>query len=144
MYSNSKNYLIAANWKMNTLVSECRSLAIAATDLSWTDELEILICPPFTHLQTLQSLQLDGIRIGAQNCHHQIKGAYTGEISVDMLKDLNCDYVIIGHSERRMMNSEENEIIHLKIKLAIESGLQIIYCCGETSDARNKNHMKPF
>jgi len=139
-----KKYLIAANWKMNTLASECKALAIAITDVDWSEQLEIVICPPFTHLSELQSIRKDGVLIGAQNCHDKTNGAFTGEISAEMLVDLKCDYVIIGHSERRAMNPNENALIHSKIKAAIGAGLNVIYCCGESKDIREQNNEMNF
>jgi triosephosphate isomerase (TIM) len=139
-----RKILIAANWKMNILPSETRSLAIAATDLEWPDFVEVLICPPFTHLTHLQSLLEDGVRIGAQNCHEKRSGAYTGEVSAEMLKDLKCQYVILGHSERRAANPNEQSNLKEKIVTAIQSGLKVIYCCGETLEIREKNQEKEF
>ena len=141
---STKNYLIVANWKMNTLASECKALAIAVTDVEWSDQIEVVICPPFTHLSELQNLRKDGILLGAQNCHEKTSGAFTGEISAEMLVDLNCDYVIIGHSERRMMNPNENPMIHSKIKAAIGAGLNVIYCCGESKEIREQNNEMNF
>lgn len=134
---NGGNILIAANWKMNILPSESRTLAIACTDLEWSGQLEVLICPPYTHLQNMKSLQLDGIKLGAQNCSEHKKGAYTGEVSAAMLVDLQCEYVILGHSECRDNNPNENARICAKINAAVSSGLKVIYCCGEPQEFRN-------
>lgn len=136
--------LIAANWKMNVLPSECKALAIAITDVEWAQKIEILICPPFTHLQVLQDIRKDGILLGAQNCHSKSKGPYTGEISAEMLKDLNCDYVIIGHSERRAMNANEDDEISSKLQSALNNGLKVIYCCGESLQTREAGNEKEF
>jgi triosephosphate isomerase len=136
--------LIAANWKMNVLPSECKALAIAITDVEWPEQIEVLICPPHTHLQALQDIRKDGIFLGAQNCHAKSKGPYTGEISAEMLKDLNCDYVIIGHSERRAMNPNEDDEISSKLQSALSNGLKVIYCCGESLQTREAGGEKEF
>lgn len=136
--------LIAANWKMNVLPSESQSLAFSLCDLAWSENIEVLICPPFTHLFALRDLRKDGICLGAQDCHEALKGPYTGEVSALMLKDLNCDYVILGHSERRRMNPHEDQNIHSKIKTAMASDLNVIYCCGESLDIRIANAEKDF
>lgn len=140
----TKKYLIAANWKMNTLPSECQALVVAITDIEWPKHVEVLICPPFTHLHHLQNFRKDGILLGAQNCHDKSSGAYTGEISAEMLVNLQCDYVILGHSERRAMYPNENIQIHSKIKSAIDAGLQTIYCCGESKETREHGNEMTF
>ncbi len=134
----NKKFLVAANWKMNVLPSEAHALAISITDIEWPDHVELVIFPPFTHLSGLQGIRKDGIKLGAQNCHEKLKGAFTGEISAEMLIDLKCDYVIIGHSERRAMNPNENGLISSKIKTAIEAGLHVMYCCGESKEIREQ------
>lgn len=90
---------------------------------------EVVICPPFVFVSLL-----NGLTIGAQNVFYEEKGSFTGEVSADMLKDLGVEYVIIGHSERRKHFGETDEIINKKIKKALESGLKIIFCVGETQE----------
>ena len=98
---------------------------------------DMVVCPPFTALyQTAEILKNSKIKLGAQDMHWEESGAYTGEISASMLKALNCDYVIIGHSERRQYFGETNQIVNNKVKSAIESGLIAILCVGESLEQR--------
>lgn len=129
MGSQEKKRFIAANWKMHSKPSEALALAFELTDGLEDTNTEVVICAPFTHLDRLNSLKSKGIILGAQNCHFADKGAYTGEISATMLSDLGCQYVIIGHSERRNLDTVES--IPLRIEQAIAAGLKVIFCCGE-------------
>jgi len=109
---------------------------------------EIIICPPFTYLNAI-SIKLsekkgntgDNIKIGAQNCFWETEGAYTGEISPIMLRNINCEYVILGHSERRDNLNENDEMINKKIKAALNAGLKVIFCVGEKERDENKNYL---
>lgn len=96
-------------------------------------KVEVVICPPFTFIFNLKSANLN-LKLGAQTCFWEENGAYTGEISPKMLKDLGCEYVIIGHSERRIILGETDEMINKKIKAAIKAGLKVILCIGETAE----------
>lgn len=98
---------------------------------------EVIVCPPFTSLETATTL-LKGskIKLGAQNMHYEENGAFTGEVSASMLKSVGCKFVILGHSERRTIFGETDEVINLKIKKAIASGLKPIFCVGETLEER--------
>lgn len=119
--------LIVANWKMNP-VSKKEALDIFEGIKNMAGEnAEVVVCPPFVYLS-----ELKGLAIGAQNIYFEEKGAFTGEVSVAMLKDLGVEYVIIGHSERRKYFSETDEIINKKIKATLEAGLKVIFCIGET------------
>ena len=101
---------------------------------------EIVICPPFTLLSKLnESIKNTKIKLGAQNLHFEEQGAYTGEISASMLKDVGCSYVILGHSERRQYFKETDNIINKKIKIALKNKLKVILCVGETLQQRNSN-----
>jgi triosephosphate isomerase (TIM) len=96
-----------------------------------------LVCPPFTALSKISELvKGTNIKLGAQNCSYAESGAYTGEVSVDMLKDAGCDYVILGHSERRVLFGETDEVINKKAKLAISKGLKVVFCVGEVLEER--------
>ena len=129
--------LIAGNWKMNTNLAEAVSLAAgvrdAATAISGAD---ILLCPPFTFLAAVRDTVMgSSIKLGAQNMHHQPSGAFTGEVAPTMLQGL-CEYVILGHSERRQLFGEDDELINRKVHAAFQHGLRPILCVGETLDQR--------
>lgn len=132
--------LIAGNWKMNTNIQDATDLTYQILEKIGEKHLfsEILICPPFTNLYAVNEiLKNTNISIGAQNCEYRTSGAFTGEISVDMLSNVGCSYVIIGHSERRQFYNETDELVNLKIKSVIYAGLTPILCIGETLDERN-------
>ncbi len=138
-----RKYIIAGNWKMNLTLEEGYGLA---SEIKWmvADEVnntaEIVMIPPYLHLSGIQNLLKDSkIKLGAQNCHHKNKGAFTGEISPAMLANIGVKYVIIGHSERRQYNGETNEKLAEKINAALENGLTPIYCFGETLSQRENN-----
>ncbi|MBI4440140.1 triose-phosphate isomerase [Candidatus Woesearchaeota archaeon] len=130
---------IIANWKMNKTVHE--SLDFVKKVSRAKTRHKVVICPPFTSLNSLASaLKGTNMLLGAQNMFHQDSGPYTGEISPSMLKSIGCDYVILGHSERRIHFQENNEMICLKVKAAQRHGLVPILCVGETlSERRNGN-----
>lgn len=126
--------IIAANWKMHKTTHEAEEfLSKFLLSKTLSKKVEVIICPPFTSLQ-LASEKLRGtnIALGAQNMYPEEKGAFTGEISPLMLKDLNCRYVILGHSERRHIFHETNELVNRKIKAALKNQLIPILCVGET------------
>ena len=129
---------IAGNWKMNKTVEESLDLVKQLkASLSGIEEVEVAVAPPFTALHAVESeLKDSSIRLAAQNVFWEEKGAYTGEISPVMLKDLGCHYVIIGHSERRQHFGETDETVNRKIKASISKGLKVIFCVGETLDER--------
>ncbi|MDQ1265941.1 MAG: triosephosphate isomerase [Bacteroidota bacterium] len=137
-----KKMLIAGNWKMNTTSKESKALIEMILErLSDLGRLksQVLVCPPFTSLMSVSDvLRGFDVFLGAQNCHFQAQGAYTGEISLPMLKQLKCDYVIIGHSERRTYFFETDEIINKKIKAAISANIVPILCIGETLQERQE------
>lgn len=136
--------IVAGNWKMNQdavsgpdLAKEISILA-ESHKLCKTDKVEIVICPPFIQLTECRN-QLSsgsGVKIGAQNCHFEDKGAYTGEISPLMLISANIEYVIIGHSERRAYFKEDNVFLKKKVAAALKHGLKPIFCCGEVISER--------
>lgn len=124
--------LIVANWKMNPAnLEEAEELFGGIKNGAKETSAEVVICPPFVFLPLLK-----GLTLGAQNIYFEEKGAFTGEISVSMLKDLGIKYVIIGHSERRKYFGETDETVNKKIKKALEAGLKIIFCVGETAQER--------
>lgn len=133
--------LIAGNWKMNGLLEDGTALAKGVAQevkKASRKDCEFLICPPFT-LLTLAKKSLRGskLMLGAQDCSFAEKGAHTGDISPVMLKDLGCQYVIVGHSERRTDHFETNEIVAKKADAAIKAGLKVIICIGETEAERD-------
>ncbi|MCX7911379.1 MAG: triose-phosphate isomerase [Dehalococcoidales bacterium] len=125
--------LIAGNWKMHTTVDEAVHLIkTMQSELNKIKGVEKVICPPFISLVPAHAMiKGSSIKLGAQNVFYEEKGAYTGEISPPMLKGL-CDYVIIGHSERRRYFGETDEIVNKKVKMAVNYGLKPILCVGET------------
>jgi len=134
--------LIAGNWKMNKTILEALELAngIKRALLDLAENVDIVLCPPFTALAEVAEVLLDSnIKLGGQDMYWQESGAYTGEISGIMLKDIGCNFVIIGHSERRQYFSETNETVNKKIKAAIKLNLSPIVCVGETLEERQKN-----
>ena len=128
---------IVGNWKMNSTVDQARILASAIKDgLKDLPDIKVAVCPPFTSVQAVRSvLQGSGIGVGAQNMHHEASGAFTGEVSTEMVAEL-CDYVILGHSERREHFGETDESVRLKVAAALEAGLKAIVCVGERLEAR--------
>ena len=137
--------IIAGNWKMNKSTGEAKVLVEdIIRDIGKFDEAEIVLCPPFTSLETVSGLlsQSNNIRLGAQNLHDKPSGAYTGEISAGMLKDLYVRYVIIGHSERRQYFGENDETVNRKTIAALHAELRPIVCVGETLPQRESNTWK--
>lgn len=134
-----KKYLIAGNWKMNKNIAESEDLiaGIISRYEKKSDDVRLLVCPTFTNLYFVsEKIKDTGIYLGAQNCHWEEKGAYTGEISIDMLKSVGCEYIIIGHSERRAMFCETDELINKKLHAILANSLIPIVCIGETFDQR--------
>lgn len=131
---------IAGNWKCNPESrEEAKELFEAIKKGIKAKGVEVVICPSFVHLPILVPKPYTlNPKIGAQNCFYENKGAYTGEVSPTMLKELGVGYVILGHSERRKYFNETDEIINKKIKKALETGLKVIFCIGETQEQRDK------
>jgi len=132
--------LIVANWKMNpNSQKEAEEIFLSLKEpISKLKEIEVVVCPPYLYLPILKNLSLP-ISLGAQNVFFEEKGAFTGEISVGMLRNFGVEYVIIGHSERRKYFGETNEIINKKIKKSLAAGLKVILCVGETAEEKEKN-----
>jgi len=131
--------VIAGNWKMNKTVTETAALVEQIRSAADTSACEVVVCPPFTNLQTACAAASDSdIKVGAQNVHFAASGAYTGEISADMLLSLGVTHVIIGHSERRQYFGETNETVNLRLTAALNAGLTAILCVGETEQQREQ------
>ncbi len=130
--------LIAANWKMHKTTAETRDFITAFVPLvKDVEDVEIVIAPPFTSLAVAAKfLKGTNIKLSAQNLFWEEKGAYTGEVSALMLKDVECEYVIVGHSERRQYFGETDETVNKRIKAAHAAGLKVIMCIGETLEER--------
>jgi triosephosphate isomerase len=130
--------IVAGNWKMHGTLAEAVALASGVQGaLSECDGPEVVLCPPFTALRTVgEVITGTAVQLGAQNLHWEPKGAYTGEISAVMLRDLGCGYVIVGHSERRTCFGETDESVSRKAHAALEAGLRPIVCVGETLEQR--------
>ena len=129
--------MIAGNWKMNKTPAETVALVEDLKKIQVRTKAEVVVCPMTVSLFAAAT-QLKGtdIKLGAQNVHFEDKGAFTGEVSAEMLKDLGVDYVIMGHSERREYNNETDETVNLKAKKSLEKGLIPIVCCGESLEQR--------
>ena len=136
--------VVAGNWKMNKGVSEAEDLASAIKrDLAECREADVVLCPPFTLLKSVGDVISDtNIKLGAQNMHWEPDGAFTGEISVAMLRDLYCHYVILGHSERRTHFYESDMTVNRKIKAALANNLLPIVCVGESLEERDSGIMR--
>ena len=132
-----RRYVVAGNWKMNMLPNEAIEFMTQLAPVVKDATSEVIVCVPFTDLfYTLLTAQETNIHVGAQNMHWEESGAYTGEVSAQMLKCINTEYVIIGHSERRQYFNETDESVNLKVKSALKHGLKPIICVGETLEQR--------
>jgi triosephosphate isomerase len=135
-----RKWIVAGNWKMNNTIAESIALAKAIKEgVSDFQGGAIVLAPPFTALYSVgEIIKGSNISLAAQNMYYEDKGAFTGEVSPLMLKDVGCSYVIIGHSERRKYFQEQNVDVNLKVKKALAAGLTPIMCVGETDEEREK------
>jgi triosephosphate isomerase len=135
--------IVAGNWKMNMNLSEGVALAgsVNAYFLEHpSKKAEAVLCTPFIHLSAVSEIVKNGkVGVGAQNCASEASGAYTGEVSCDMIKSTGAKYVIIGHSERRTYYNEDDILLNKKIGQALKSRLEVIFCCGEVLHEREQN-----
>ena len=134
----SRKQIAAGNWKMNTNIEEGIVLGQHIANAEKDANVVTILAVPFTHIYPLQKMiSLESkVLLAAQTCHHKNSGAYTGEISPTMLAAMKVPYVILGHSERREYNHEDNALLALKLRAALDAGLKVIFCCGEGLDIR--------
>lgn len=133
--------LVVGNWKMNTTAIEARKLVKSVVEgMGNEHSVTVVICPPFPYLCIVgEILKGSCVRLGAQNLYPEKEGAFTGEVSPTMLLDLGCNYVILGHSERRHKLSESDTFINQKVLVALAAGLNVIFCVGETLQQRESD-----
>lgn len=142
----TRTRIAAGNWKMNTTIPEGYDLAESLAE-AWKGEegKQMIVAPPFTHLLAIQAaVNESAIDIAAQNCHWDTNGAFTGEISPKMLNAMGISTVILGHSERREIFGETNDIIRRKVEGALASDLRVIFCCGEPLSVREAGNALSF
>ncbi len=133
----SRRRIVAGNWKMNKTPSEAVALVNELKPLVESDDVDVVYCVPAVDIvPVVEAVKGTNVKVGAENLYTEDKGAYTGEISADMLVDAGVEYVVIGHSERREYFNETDEFLNKKVKKAIEKGLTPILCCGETLEQR--------
>lgn len=140
--SKMRKKIVAGNWKMNLNLQEGIALAKEINEAMTAEKpnCDVVICTPFIHLASVaQVLNADLVGLGAENCADKEKGAFTGEVSAEMVKSTGAQYVILGHSERRQYYGETTEILKEKVQLALKHGLKVIFCCGETLEERESN-----
>ena len=133
----SRRRIVAGNWKMNKTPSEAKALVEELKPLVANDDVDVVYCVPAIDIvPVVEAVKGTNVKVGAENLYTEDKGAFTGEISADMLVDAGVEYVVIGHSERREYFAETDEFLNKKVKKAIEKGLTPILCCGETLEQR--------
>ena len=140
--SKMRKKIVAGNWKMNLNLQEGVALAKEINEAMTAEKpnCDVVICTPFIHLASVaKELNASLVGLGAENCADKEKGAYTGEVSAEMVKSTGAQYVILGHSERRQYYGETAEILKEKVLLALKNGLKVIFCCGETLEERESN-----
>lgn len=133
--------IAAGNWKMNTTLQDGQQLASEVVNMARDEvksDVQIVLIPPFPFIGTINSLvgSASNITVGAQNCHEEASGAYTGEVSIDMIKSIGATHIVIGHSERREFFGEDHELLARKTRATLDAGLTPIFCCGEKLDVR--------
>ncbi len=137
-----RRLFVAGNWKMNTDAETGASLAkeVAAAVPSDGGSVDVMVAPPFPYLPIIRdAVAGSGAKLGAQNLWYEPSGAFTGEVSADMLKDVGCTHVILGHSERRDVLGESDELINKKVLCGLEAGLHVVFCLGEQLEDRDGN-----
>ncbi|MBE5894695.1 MAG: triose-phosphate isomerase [Lachnospiraceae bacterium] len=136
----ARKTIVAGNWKMNMTPSQAVKLCEELKDLVKSDTVDVVYCvPAIDIIPVVEAVKGTNVKVGAENMYYEEKGAYTGEISAEMLKDAGVEYVIIGHSERRDYFKECDCMLNKKVKKAFEAGLTPILCCGESLEQREMN-----
>jgi triosephosphate isomerase (TIM) len=135
--------IVAGNWKMNKTFEEAQALVSEVVNMvkdEVNNEAQMVLCPPFPYLPAVSKAVAGNanIHVGAQNCHQNESGAYTGEVSAAMLQSVGVEYVILGHSERRQYFYEDNQLLEAKVKAALQQGLTPIFCIGESLEQRDQ------
>ena len=131
--------IIAGNWKLNTCSKSGPELvaALKAEVPAPSGKVEVVVCPPYPYLGlAVAEAASSGVEVGGQNAWHETSGAFTGEVACEMLQDVGCKWVVLGHSERRQINGESDELINTKVRKALEVGLKVILCVGELLEDR--------
>lgn len=136
-----RQQIVAGNWKMNKTFDEGVELVKAILEKVEKPRGLVVVAPPLPYLREIGKMLKvrKNFHVAAQNCHHEAKGAYTGEVAADMLSSVGAEFVIIGHSERRQYFKESNEMLARKVNLALSKGLRPIFCCGEPLHIREKD-----
>ncbi len=141
----SRKKIIAGNWKMNLSHSEAMQLIRDVRDWKSGFDGEVIVFPSFIYLTEAVALLKDsGVKVGAQNCSAKESGAFTGEVSAAMLSSIGVEYLIIGHSERRELFGETNEVLKEKLKVALRHPLKVVFCCGEPLDIRQAGTQEEY
>lgn len=139
MNKTLRKAVIAGNWKMNNTRVETKELLTELIPMVKDADCGVVVCVPFTNLETAVAMTKGtNVKVGAQNCHFEAKGAFTGEISADMLKEMGVEYVVIGHSERRQYFAETDVTVNQRLKAAMAAGLTVILCVGEMLEQREQ------
>ena len=139
MNKKLRQAIIAGNWKMNKTRPEAKALIEALIPVAKNATCGVVICVPFTNLETaVEMTKGTNIKVGAQNCHFEKSGAFTGEISADMLTEMGVEYVVIGHSERRQYFGETDVTVNKRTKAAVAAGLKVLLCVGELLEEREQ------
>ena len=139
MNKDLRNVVIAGNWKMNKTRPEAKALIEELKPIAAKATCDVVICVPFTNLETaIDATKGTNIKVGAQNCHFEKSGAFTGEVSADMLAEMGVEYVVLGHSERRQYFGETDVTVNKRLKAALAAGLKVILCVGELLSEREQ------
>lgn len=135
-----RTQVISGNWKMNTEKKQAEALSSEIAKHNTRTDVKIILFPPAIHIEAVQQhIQASPVELGIQNIYSEESGAYTGELSAQMCADYHCNHVLIGHSERRVLFNETNQLLNKKIHTALNHHLQVTYCVGETNSEREEN-----